>query len=177
MEEFEKRRLTSGSAFGKIPIELVKMEPAMFVSQKCQYAVRATFELAKRYGQGPVRIADIAEAQAIPVRFLEVILNQLKQGGFVLSHRGSRGGYMLARPPAELAVGDVIRFIEGPLGPVVCAMGNSQADCRLYGGCVFLPMWERVRSAVSGVYDQTTFQSLVDSDARRTEEYVASYAI
>ncbi|HPD13952.1 MAG TPA: Rrf2 family transcriptional regulator [Planctomycetota bacterium] len=149
----------------------------MFVSQKCQYAVRAVFELSKRYGAGPVRIADIAEAQAIPARFLEVILNQLKQAGFVVSQRGSRGGYALARPPAELAVGDVIRFIEGPVGPVVCAMGSSHNECPLYGGCVFLPMWERVRSAVSGVYDQTTFQSLVEQDARRSAEYVASYAI
>ncbi len=149
----------------------------MFISQKCQYAIRATFELAKRHGNGPVRIADIAEAQAIPVRFLEVILNQLKQGGFVLSHRGSRGGYVLGRPPGELSVGNIIRFVEGPLGPVVCAMGSSRSDCRLYGDCVFLPMWERVRSAVSGVYDQTTFQSLVEMDARRSEDYVTSYAI
>lgn len=149
----------------------------MFISQKCQYAVRATFELAKRYGQAPVRIVDIAEAQAIPPRFLEVILNQLKQGGFVLSQRGSKGGYTLARSPAELSVGDIIRFIEGPVGPVVCAMGRSHNDCRLYGTCVFLPMWERVREAVSAVYDQTTFASLVEAEARRSEEYVASYAI
>ncbi len=149
----------------------------MLISQKCQYAVRATFELAKRHGKGPVRIADIAEAQAIPVRFLEVILNQLKQGGFVLSQRGSRGGYVLARPPAEIAVGDIIRFVEGPLGPVVCAMGSTRNECRLYGDCVFLPMWERVKAAVSGVYDQTTYQSLVEQDARKGGEYVSSYAI
>jgi len=149
----------------------------MLISQKCQYAVRATFELAKRHGKGPVRIADIAEAQAIPVRFLEVILNQLKQGGFVLSQRGSRGGYVLARPPAEIAVGDIIRFVEGPLGPVVCAMGSTRNECRLYGDCVFLPMWERVNAAVSGVYDQTTYQSLVEQDARKGGEYVSSYAI
>jgi len=149
----------------------------MFISQKCQYAIRAVFELAKRHGRGPVRIADVAEAQDIPVRFLEVILNQLKQGGFVASQRGSRGGYLLARPPAELTVGDVIRFVEGPLGPVVCAMGGSQTDCRLHGNCVFLPMWERVKAAVSGVYDQTTFQTLVEQEARRCEEYVPAYAI
>ncbi len=149
----------------------------MLISQKCQYAVRATFELAKRFGQGPVRIADVAEAQAIPPRFLEVILNQLKQGGFVISHRGSRGGYILSRSPGELRVGDIIRFVEGPFGPVVCAMGTNQNECPLYGDCVFLPMWERVRSAVSGVYDDTTFQSLVEQDARRAGEYVACYAI
>jgi len=149
----------------------------MFISQKCQYAVRAIFELSKRYGKGPVRIADIAEAQAIPPRFLEVILGQLKQAGFVVSQRGSKGGYSLARHPSELSIGEVIRFVEGPVGPVVCAMGSKHSECPLYGDCVFLPIWERVRSAVSGVYDETTFQSLVELDARQSKEYVASYAI
>ena len=149
----------------------------MVVSQKCQYAVRAVFELSKRHGAGPVRIADVAEAQAIPVRFLEVILNQLKQGGFVLSQRGARGGYVLARPPEELTVGDIIRFIEGPLGPVECAMGGSRTACPLHDDCVFLPMWEKVRDAISGVYDETTFQSLVEQDARRGQVYVPAYQI
>ena len=64
----------------------------MFVSQKCQYALRAVFELAKQYGKGPTKILHIAELQAIPVRFLEVILVQLKRGGFVDSQRGKEGG-------------------------------------------------------------------------------------
>ncbi len=63
----------------------------MHISQKCQYALRAIFELAKRKGQGPVKIAETAEAQAIPLRFLEVILSQLKQGEFVSSQRGNKG--------------------------------------------------------------------------------------
>ena len=79
--------MTGVSASGRIPIDLVEMGKATFISQKCHYAVRATFELAKRHDKGPVRIADIAEAQAIPVRFLEVIPGQLRQGGFVLSQR------------------------------------------------------------------------------------------
>ena len=66
----------------------------MLVSQKSQYALRAIFELAKEYGKGP-KIAHIAEAQAIPVRFLEVILVHLKRGGFVDSQRGKEGGYFL----------------------------------------------------------------------------------
>ncbi len=73
----------------------------MLVSQKSQYALRAVFELARRNGGLPVKIADIAEAQAIPQRFLEVIMNQLKQGGFVESRRGKRGGYLLARSAGD----------------------------------------------------------------------------
>jgi Rrf2 family protein len=146
------------------------------VSQKCQYALRAVFELSKHYGKGPMKIADIAEEQAIPVRFLEVILSQLKQGGFVESRRGRDGGYLLSRAPERLAVGDVIRFVEGPIGPVSCVAGNPTATCPLHGGCVFLGMWERARQAVSDVYDSTTFEDLVEEE-KRSGRYIPSYTI
>jgi Rrf2 family cysteine metabolism transcriptional repressor len=83
----------------------------MQISQKCQYALRAVFELAVRTKEGPIKVGVIAEAQAIPTRFLEVILNQLKRGGFVESRRGNAGGYALAKSPAELTMGDIIRFV------------------------------------------------------------------
>lgn len=149
----------------------------MLVSQKCQYAVRAVFELSKRHGQGVVKIAEIAEAQAIPVRFLEVILSQLKQGGFVGSRRGKEGGYSLSRPPGGLTVGEVIRFVEGPVGPVDCVEDSAAGGCRLHGSCVFLGMWTRVERAISEVYDSTTFQGLVDEEERLQSEYVPSYVI
>ena len=149
----------------------------MYISQKCQYALRAIFELAKRNGDGPVKISQIAEAQAIPVRFLEVILSQLKQGRFVTSQRGSNGGYILARPPALLTVGDVVQFIQGPIGPVDCVTTGSKDKCRLYGECAFLPMWEQVRKAISDVYDNTTFQYLVEQEKRQGKKPVADYSI
>ncbi len=147
------------------------------ISQKCQYALRAIFELAKYHGQGPTKIADIAEAQAIPPRFLEVILSQLKQGEFVTSRRGAEGGYLLARDPGGLLVGEIIRFVEGPIGPVGCVTGESEQRCLLHGDCVFLDMWTKVQQAVSTIYDTTTFEYLVEEDARRAKRYVPSYAI
>ena len=150
----------------------------MFVSQKCQYALRAVFELAKRIESGPVKASDIADAQAIPLRFLEVILNQLKQGGFVESQRGSRGGYSLSRSPRRLTVGEVIRFIDGPIAPVVCTSKGALSGCPLLGNCVFLPMWQKVEHAISEVYDNTTFQDLVDQEALAAAGgYVPSYSI
>lgn len=151
----------------------------MFVSQKCQYALRALFELAKQHGKGPVKIADIAGAQAIPIRFLEVILSELKQGRFVESRRGKSGGYLLAVPPDRVTVGDVVRFVEGPLGPVGCVEGEGIADgvCPLHGNCVFLAMWERVQSAVSGVYDTTTLQDLIEEEKRMWARFVPNYSI
>lgn len=147
------------------------------LSQKCQYAVRATFELAKRYGQGPVRVWEIAQAQAIPPRFLEVILVQLKQGGFVESRRGNEGGYLLRKEPQRLTVGEVIRFVEGPQSPVSCTAGSQNEPCSLAGGCVFLPMWERARKAAEDVYNGTTFQDLVEEETRMGMPCPPSYAI
>jgi Rrf2 family protein len=147
------------------------------ISQKCQYGLRAVFELARRYGQGPTKIAEIAETQAIPARFLEVILSQLKQSGFVESRRGAAGGYELARSPSQLTVGEVIRFIEGPLGPVDCVTDGSADKCLLSGRCAFLPLWQRAQKALEDVYDSISFQNLVDEDKQRSEKYVPMYAI
>ena len=149
----------------------------MSLSQKCQYSLRATFELAKRYGEGPVKIADVAERQAIPARFLEVILNQLKQAGFVESRRGSAGGYVLARSPASLTVGEIIRYIEGPLSPVQCVAGACDDQYPLRDSCAFLPMWKRANEALSEVYDTTTFEDLVEEQKLKSREFVPDYCI
>jgi Rrf2 family protein len=148
----------------------------MTVTLKCQYALRAVFELALARGTGPVKISNIAARQAIPPRFLEIILNELKQAGFVDSRRGSSGGYLLAQSPRKLAVGDVIRYVEGPIGPVQCVSGDT-SDCPLLRDCVFLPMWQRVQDAMSEVYDGTTFADLVDEKRRREQTYVLDYVI
>ena len=84
---------------------------------------------------------------------------------------------MMARDAAGLTVGEVIRFVEGPIGPVGCVTGDPEQMCPLHGDCVFLGMWERVREAVSTVYDSTTFQDLVEEDLRRQKQYVPSYSI
>ena len=149
----------------------------MLMSTRTQYALRAIFELARHQGEGPVKIADVARAQAIPPRFLEVILNQLKRTGFVASRRGNDGGYQLLRSPEDLTVGEVIRFIQGPLGPVDCVADGGQDDCPLHAGCVFLPMWKKVREVTAAVYDGTTFQDLVDRQPQESDGYVPSYTI
>jgi len=149
----------------------------LLVPQKSQYALRALFELARHYGQGPTKIAHIAKAQEIPVRFLEVILSQLKQGGFVESQRGSEGGYFLVRDPHDLTVGELMQFLHGPIAPVACVTGDSKDKCPFYGDCVFLPMWEKVRLAISEVYDNTTFQDFVEQAKQKAASFVPSYTI
>lgn len=148
----------------------------MQVSQKTQYALRAMFELARRHGSGPTRIGDIAEIQAIPPRFLEGILNQLRQAGLLRSVRGARGGYELALEPSEISVGDMMRIIEGPISPTECLEG-SDADCPLYGSCAFLPMWRRAAQALAAVYDGTTFADLLEEDERMRQGAPLNYVI
>ena len=149
----------------------------MMVSQKCQYALRATFELSKRSGDGPVKIAELASSQAIPNKFLELILCELKQGGFVESRRGRHGGYLLARRRNELTVGEIIRFIDGPVGPVRCVAGTQSDDCSLYGHCALIGMWSRAREAVTQVYDQTSFDDLVREERNSAEPQASTYCI
>lgn len=149
----------------------------MSVSSKCYYAIRAIYALAEQSGSGPVKIAEIAEREQIPVRFLEVILGQLKGGGFVISRRGAEGGYRLARPAEEITVGEVMRFVDGPIAPVDCVSQSRPRECRFHGECHFFGFWGRVRQAISDVVDQTTFADLVRENRERTRGYVADWTI
>lgn len=149
----------------------------MAISQKSQYAVRAVFELAKRQGKGAVKIGEVAESQGIPPRFLENILNHLKGGGFVESVRGKDGGYLLARSADKLTVGEILRFIEGPLSPVECRIPGKKDLCSMYGRCAFLSLWERAEKALEQVYDSTTFQELVVEEANLCQDRAPDYSI
>ena len=148
----------------------------MSISQKCQYAVRATLELAKHYGQGPIPISEIASSQAIPARFLENILNEMRQGGFVESRRGVQGGYFLLADPKELNVGRVIRFVDGPFDPVKC-IGEQSNPCPLKGQCSLIDLWMKAKEAVEEVYDTITFHDLVEKERKLDRSRVLEYCI
>jgi Rrf2 family transcriptional regulator, cysteine metabolism repressor len=149
----------------------------MIVSKKSKYAMRAVFELSKHFENGTVKIADIAERQAIPPRFLEVILCQLKQGGFVDSKRGSEGGYYLLIDPKTLPVGKILRYFQGLDEPVDCIGENPKEKCALSENCVFIPLWEDLKNAISGVFDSTTFQDLKDREKKNCNNMASDYVI
>jgi Rrf2 family transcriptional regulator, cysteine metabolism repressor len=144
----------------------------MQLSLKCQYTLRALFELAKRQGGESASAAEIADAQAIPARFLELILQGLKAGGMVESRRGIKGGYVLASLPQNISVGDVIRMVDGSLAPVTCLAGRSGEDCRLKGGCAFAGVWRKAQKAVEEVYDKTSLQDLIDDERTAASQNV-----
>ena len=112
------------------------------LSQKTRYTIRAFQHLADRWGQGPVRLDEIASTQNIPRKFLTVILSEMAREGLVLSQRGRDGGYALALPPVDIRYGDLIRLTRGSLALVPCAARNAheqcanclpEAECRLRG--------------------------------------------
>jgi len=146
-------------------------------SQKTVYALRAVFELSKRSGTGPVTIAAIAEAQAVPVRFLENILLQLKGAGILDSARGREGGYWLAREPEMVSVVQVLRAMEISLVPVSCLGGKLQEHCPMQQSCPFLPMWERAHQAMLGVYDSTSFADLLEQEASLSQGCGLTFSI
>ena len=132
------------------------------MSQQWEYAGRATLELAGRRGNGPVPASEIARAQAIPLRFLELILAELKKAGFVESRRGAKGGYMLRQAPSALTVGEVMRFVDGSNAPVKCIDLGGEMNCPLRGRCAFQGMVVRARDAVADIDDTTTVAALTD---------------
>ena len=136
----------------------------MLVTQKKQYALRAIFELAKQQGDEPVKTSMIAEAQAIPLRFLEVIMGQLKRAGIVDSKRGFFGGYTLLQTPDQICVGDIFRVLDKEDNTEVCMACTSKGNCPFLGGCVFMKLWDQAQRAMDAVYDRTTIQTLIDQD-------------
>ncbi len=132
--------------------------------KKCQYALRAVFELARHKGKGPVKISQIARSQAIPVRFLEVILGQLKNSGMVEAKRGYFGGYQLIRDPAEISVGEIFRHMRRQAVPDRCIVCISGANCPFHGNCAFASMWNRVNEAVKKIYNEITIEDLLEEE-------------
>ncbi|WP_333838077.1 RrF2 family transcriptional regulator [Novosphingobium sp.] len=129
------------------------------LSQKTRYTIRALQHLADTFGQGPVRLDAIAEAQNIPRKFLTVILSEMAREGVVISLRGRDGGYELALPPVDIRYGDIIRLTRGSLALVPCASRNAhehcpnclpEADCRLRGLMI------RLRDEMADLLDRVT---------------------
>jgi Rrf2 family protein len=105
-----------------------------------------------------------------------VILGQLKHAGFVGSQRGTEGGYSLLRHPTRVTAGDVIRAIEGPIETADFLAGEKES-CGPGGSCVFYPMWRQAQEAISSVYDNTTFQNLIEQEKASEAKCALSYSI
>jgi Rrf2 family protein len=129
----------------------------MRISARADYAVRAAVELAAA-GEGPMKGEMIAQAQAIPLKFLENILSDLRHAGIVRSQRGADGGYWLARPAADVTVADVIRAVDGPLASV---RGGRPEDVAYDGAAEPLAqVWIAVRASLRSVVERVTLADI-----------------
>jgi len=131
----------------------------MRITYKGDYALKALLDLALHYEQGLSTINDIAKRIDAPVKFLEQVLLDLKKGGFVESKRGNVGGYQLSKHPSGITVGQVVRFMDGPIEPIAC-VEKGYSNCLDLNRCVFKGIWQKVARATSDIIDQVTFEDL-----------------
>ena len=147
--------------------------PYFQISKKSGYAIRGLLELALRGDSEPVTVRTLAESQGIPTRFLEIILNELKQGGFVLSIRGKAGGYLLARGTEEITIGQVIRFLDRHTE----SDNNTNGTVPHHGDFVLPSILDRINQAISDICDETTLKDMVAEHMKNQEAFTSSYFI
>ncbi len=133
----------------------------MRITYRGDYALKTILDLAVYYRNSPVTIHELAKRADIPIKFLEQILLDLKRGGFVESRRGKVGGYLLAKEPAKIKLGEVIRFVDGPIEPIACTE-KKYSGCNDLYKCVLRKIWQEVGKASSDIVDNITFADLVN---------------
>lgn len=144
----------------------------MKITYKGDYALKAILDLALHYGK-IVTIHDLAKRADIPIKFLEQVLLDLKRGGFVESRRGKVGGYLLVKQPSEIKLGEVVRFIDGPIEPITC-VERGYSGCSDIYKCAFRNVWQQATQAISNIIDNITFEDLMNQVKLRKEELIYS---
>ena len=136
---------------------------------RTRYGMRAIIELAQHEGKRPLQLKAIADRQDISVKYLEQLMSTLRSAGFVRSVRGSKGGYILARPADEVKLSEVFRCLEGPVSTTECI---EDADCcERSADCVARELWMEVEAAIQGVLSSMTLADMVKKAKAHTSEY------
>jgi len=144
----------------------------MKLSTRTRYGMRAILELAENYGRGPLQLRIIARDQEVSVKYLEQLMAILKSAGIVRSIRGSRGGFVLAKPPGQIRVSDCFNCLEGPVITAECV--EDESYCTRANNCVARQIWAEMQNAIMGVMQSVTLQNLVD---RAKSNKVSDYQI
>ena len=119
-------------------------------------------QLGRRFGTGPASLAEIALDEDLPRAYLEQLVTSLRDANLVVSTRGARGGYELARRPDEIRMGEVLRALEGPIAPMICATDDHEhIACDRSAKCTVNVLWIRVRDAISDTLESMTLADLV----------------
>lgn len=143
----------------------------MKLSKRGEYALRSLINLgiAAKVGRSLVRVSDLAKAEDLPVKFLEQVMQQLREAGYVKSVRGKHGGYQLARPAARIAIGSVVRLIDGPLAPIGCVSQTAYEPCNCpdEAHCGLRMLMLDVRNAIAAILDRYTLADVVEVTTRK----------
>lgn len=138
----------------------------MLISTRGEYGLRSMLVLAGKYKDGPYPLREIAEQEHISEQYLEQLFRDLRKNGLVVSFRGARGGYVLARPPSEISIGEVLLVLEGSLAPMQCVHEEEAAErCKHSSGCPTKVIWKKLKNAMDDVLNFTTLEDLLTSEA------------
>jgi Rrf2 family protein len=143
----------------------------MKLSKKGEYALRSLINLgiAAEVGRSLVQVAELAESEQLPVKFLEQIMQALKAAGYVESVRGKFGGYRLAKPAGKITIGEIVRIIDGPLAPIGCVSQTAYEKCTCPDEvhCGLRMLMLDVRNAIAGILDRYTLADVVEVTLRK----------
>lgn len=143
----------------------------MKLSKRGEYGLRAMIDLAlaKEFGRDLVQLKELAENEKIPGKFLEQILLALRQGGFVETGRGKYGGHRLARPANQIFIGEIVRYLDGPLAPIGCVSQTAyeRCSCPDETHCGLRMLMLDVRNAIAGILDRYTLANVVEVALRK----------
>jgi len=132
----------------------------MRISTRGEYGLRAMLVLAGNYDQGPYPLREIAQKEHISEQYLEQLFRELRKCDLVTSYRGARGGYVLARSPGEISIGDVLTALEGPVAPMQCVADDPEV-CMHGDDCPTKVIWQKLKAAMEDVLHGTTLADLL----------------
>ena len=143
----------------------------MKLSKRGEYALRSLINLgiADKVGRRLVRVTELAKAEDLPIKFLEQVMQQLREAGYVESERGKHGGYRLARPAAQITIGGIVRLIDGPLAPIGCVSQTAYEPCNCpdEAHCGLRMLMLDVRNAIAAILDRYTLVDVVEVTTRK----------
>lgn len=137
----------------------------MKLSARERTALLAIVELARRYGEGPTALSEVAQAQGLPLPYLERVAALLRKAGLVASARGARGGYELTREPSDISVREVLTAVEGALVPIGC-LTKGGPRCAREAACATRSVWEAVATTLTATLEQMSLADVLGAEHR-----------
>lgn len=142
----------------------------MRLSTRGRYGLKAMFQLALYYGEGPISLKQIAVEQGLSENYLEQLFSTLRKEGFLHSVRGAQGGYMLSMEPSEITVGQILRALEGNMAPSDCVVEDDDFECSREDRCVTKLVWMKIKNSIDEVIDSITLQDMIEDNKKIIEQ-------